>query len=92
VQVDLSVHRAFNVAYDAARAGDGADPDWEYAPLRIPADVTGPPQHRNFRFMPSSAAGSWPAWSATWTARAVSGYAAGGVRRMLCRYSAAGLS
>jgi len=24
----------------AARAEDGADPDWEYAPLRIPPDVT----------------------------------------------------
>ena len=24
----------------AARADDGADPDWEYAPLRIPPDVT----------------------------------------------------
>jgi hypothetical protein len=24
----------------AARAEDGADPDWEYAPLRIPAEVT----------------------------------------------------
>jgi hypothetical protein len=23
----------------AAISGDGADPDWEYAPLRIPADV-----------------------------------------------------
>jgi hypothetical protein len=23
----------------AALVGDGADPDWEYAPLRIPADV-----------------------------------------------------
>jgi hypothetical protein len=23
----------------AARAEDGADPDWEYAPLRIPAEV-----------------------------------------------------
>lgn len=26
----------------AVRAEDGADPDWEYAPLRIPADVTRP--------------------------------------------------
>jgi hypothetical protein len=26
----------------AAAAGDGNDPDWEYAPLRIPADVTRP--------------------------------------------------
>jgi len=24
------------------RTEDGADPDWEYAPLRIPADVTRP--------------------------------------------------
>jgi hypothetical protein len=24
----------------AVRAEDGADPDWEYAPLRIPAEVT----------------------------------------------------
>jgi hypothetical protein len=24
----------------AALAGDGTDPDWEYVPLRIPADVT----------------------------------------------------
>ena len=24
----------------AARIEDGADPDWEYAPLRIPADVS----------------------------------------------------
>jgi hypothetical protein len=26
----------------AVRAEDGAEPDWEYAPLRIPADVTRP--------------------------------------------------
>ena len=26
----------------AALAGDSSDPDWEYAPLRIPADVTRP--------------------------------------------------
>jgi hypothetical protein len=26
----------------AALAGDGSDPDWEYAPLRIPADVPRP--------------------------------------------------
>jgi Family of unknown function (DUF5703) len=26
----------------AARTEDGADPDWEYAPLRIPADVNRP--------------------------------------------------
>jgi hypothetical protein len=26
----------------AALAEDGADPDWEYTPLRIPADVTRP--------------------------------------------------
>ncbi|MDT4946606.1 MAG: hypothetical protein QOH14_3339 [Pseudonocardiales bacterium] len=26
----------------AARIEDGADPDWEYAPLRIPADVPRP--------------------------------------------------
>ena len=26
----------------AVVGGDGSDPDWEYAPLRIPADVTRP--------------------------------------------------
>lgn len=26
----------------AARTEDGADPDWEYAPLRIPADTPRP--------------------------------------------------
>ncbi|MDQ2749250.1 MAG: DUF5703 family protein [Pseudonocardiales bacterium] len=26
----------------AVRAEDGAEPDWEYAPLRIPAEVTRP--------------------------------------------------
>jgi hypothetical protein len=26
----------------ASPADDGADPDWEYAPLRIPSDVTRP--------------------------------------------------
>lgn len=26
----------------AVRAEDGGEPDWEYAPLRIPADVTRP--------------------------------------------------
>jgi hypothetical protein len=26
----------------AARVDEGADPDWEYAPLRIPAEVTRP--------------------------------------------------
>ncbi|MDT4957904.1 MAG: hypothetical protein QOD31_1703 [Pseudonocardiales bacterium] len=31
-----------NEAMTAVRAEDGAEPDWEYAPLRIPADVTRP--------------------------------------------------
>jgi hypothetical protein len=34
--------RAFNDGMTAALREDGADPDWEYAPLRIPADVSRP--------------------------------------------------
>ena len=32
--------QAFNAGMTAALREDGADPDWEYAPLRIPADVS----------------------------------------------------
>lgn len=32
----------FNTGMTAVRAEDGDEPDWEYAPLRIPADVTRP--------------------------------------------------
>jgi len=40
--LEIGSRWGFNEAMTAVRAEDGADPDWEYAPLRIPADVTRP--------------------------------------------------
>ena len=39
--MEITAGLAFNVGM-AVVGGDGSDPDWEYAPLRIPADVTRP--------------------------------------------------
>ena len=40
--MEIGSRWGFNEAMTAVRTEDGADPDWEYAPLRIPADVTRP--------------------------------------------------
>jgi hypothetical protein len=39
--VEFARGEGFNVLM-AVVGGDGDDPDWEYAPLRLPADVTRP--------------------------------------------------
>jgi hypothetical protein len=39
--VEFTAREAFNVGM-AVVGGDVSDPDWEYAPLRIPADVPRP--------------------------------------------------
>lgn len=39
--MEITAAQAFNTGM-AVGSGDGSDPDWEYAPLRIPADVTRP--------------------------------------------------
>ena len=40
VRVVRGGRQALNGGMTAAVREDGADPDWEYAPLRIPADVS----------------------------------------------------
>ncbi|MDT4892591.1 MAG: hypothetical protein QOE97_1626 [Pseudonocardiales bacterium] len=41
-EVEIPAAQALNVGMTAVAREDGADPDWEYAPLRIPSDVTRP--------------------------------------------------
>jgi hypothetical protein len=40
-RVEIGCRQAFNDGMTAARE-ESADPDWEYAPLRIPSDVSRP--------------------------------------------------
>jgi hypothetical protein len=41
-EVEIPAVQALNDRMAAVAPEDGADPDWEYAPLRIPSDVSRP--------------------------------------------------